>query len=262
MLRSASIALLLLFALATPPPAFAQKKRSDGGEVQTEEQPKPKRSKKRGATTPPASEDKAAEDAPKVEETGEPDAWERPPADVEKPPAAPPKQQETRVGDGKHLSLGLLLGGGVLTDRKPGQLGTDPYGWSVGVRGGYSFDIQLYLGLFYTYYLGTSVTGEVGSSIVVTTTKANYMQFGAEVGYDLWAGSLIVRPSLQIGVALGIVSKENTPSPLTSFLLAPGVTVVMPIDSFFFGGDMRFALAQGDGAAAFTLNATGGLRFE
>lgn len=259
MLRFGLIALPVLFALALPAPGFAQKSGDDAAPA--DEKPKVKRGKRRAPASEPKAEESAEEPA-KPEAAAEPDAWERPPADEEKPPPEAPKPQVTRTGDGKHLSVGLLLGGGILTDRRPGTAGTDPYGWTIGARGGYSFDSQLYVGLFYNYYLGTSVTGNVGSTTVVTTTKANYMQFGGEAGYDLWAGSLIVRPSLQLGVAMAIVSRLNTPSPITSFLVAPGVTVMLPMDDFFFGGDVRFALAQGDGSAAFVLALTGGMRFE
>jgi hypothetical protein len=203
-----------------------------------------------------------------VEEAGEvpsnSNTWEKPPEEQEKPVApvvvAPVEKPD---GDGRPWSVGLLLGWGFKTDRQTASLGADPYGFAAGLRGGYSFDFNLYVGLFYTFYLGSSQTGE--QARVVTnkkTTTANYMHFGAEVGYDWWVGPLIVRPSLQIGAALAFTDVSGASRREGTMLLGPGLTIVHPWDGFFLGGDGRFAIATGDGASAFVLTATGGLRFE
>jgi hypothetical protein len=208
---------------------------------------------------------KAAESATATEPMDEPiesDLWERPPADAEKP--APPlrKVEKRVVGDGRPISVGLVVGWAFLTDRKVDRFGADPYGLALGVRGGYSFDFQLYAGLFYSYYLGETRSGQTARTGLMATSTAHYMQFGIEAGYDVWAGPVVMRPSMQIGAVLGFTTKQNTQSPLGAVLLAPGVTVIKPWGGFFLGGDMRLNIVAGDGNSAFVVAINGGLRFE
>jgi hypothetical protein len=264
---------VLLLLLASSNSAFAQKKKPADANDPANDQAtseadaaagrratrrvaakKARKNKVEAAPTPTPTEN--------AEQFQEPDAWERPPADVEKPPARAAQLASKVDGDGRHISVGLVVGWGFLTDRRPGALGADPYGLGLGVRGGYSFDSGLYLGAFYSYYLGSSQTGVVGGTRIVNPATANYMLFGLEVGYDWWAGPVVVRPSLQLGVGLGITDYEITQSPLGSFLFGPGITVYKPFDGFFVGGDARASIVSGDGVSAFLLNLNGGMRFE
>lgn len=204
----------------------------------------------------PAEEEKAEE--PAEEEIAEPDAWERPPVE-EKAPAkevAPPPA-EPRLEN--PFSAALLLGYGFMTDRRGG--GADPYGLMAGLRGGYTFDFKLYAGLFYNYYLGSSKTGDSQGTGIESETTANYMHFGAEVGYDAEIGPVQFRPSVQLGVALVVTDVTGVTDSFSDFMFAPGATVVYPIDNFFIGGDLRGQIVTGDGVSAITLAATGGLRF-
>jgi hypothetical protein len=210
--------------------------------------------------TAQAGDDAMTGTEPKAE--AEPDLWERPPADVEKPPPPPRKVEKKVVGDGRPISMALVLGYGFLTDRKVDRFGADPYGLALGVRGGYSFDFQLYAGVFYSYYLGSTRSGLTSRTALSVTSTANYMQFGVEAGYDIWAGSVIVRPSLQIGAALGFTTKPNTQSPLGSVLFAPGMTVDKTWGIFFLGGEMRLNIVPGDGNSALILALNPGLRFQ
>ena len=271
MLRA--IALTSLLVLSSASSVLAQKKaETAGGSVAnpgadtaetagtSQKKPATKKAKKSKGSPPPSGSQPPASQT--AESDAEPDAWERPPADTEKPPAPAAPVQRKIVGDGKHLSAGLVLGWGFLTDRKKARLGADAYRLELGVRGGYSFDFQLYLGAFYSYYLGSTNSGSTQGSGLETSSTANYMQFGVEGGYDIWAGSLIVRPSLQIGAALGFTNKLNTPSPVGGLLVAPGFTVLKPLDDFFIAGDMRLNFVSGDGNSAFVASANGGMRFE
>jgi hypothetical protein len=204
----------------------------------------------------PAEEEKAEE--PAEEEIAEPDAWERPPVEEKAPAkeAAPPPAEPSLE---KPFSAALLLGYGFMTDRRGG--GADPYGFMAGLRGGYTFDFKLYAGLFYNYYLGESKTGDSQGTGIESETTANYMHFGAEVGYDAEIGPVQVRPSLQLGVALVVTDVTGVTDSFSDFMFAPGLTVVYPIDDFFIGGDLRGQIVTGDGVSAVTLAATGGLRF-
>jgi hypothetical protein len=220
---------------------------------------KKKKKGKKGEEEPAA--EAPAEEAPPAEEAvEEPDSWERPPVEEK----APPKELEPAPVEPsieKPISVALLLGYGFMTDRRGN--GADPYGFMAGLRGGYTFDFKLYAGLYYNYYLGSSKEGESQGTGLQSETTANYMHFGAEIGYDAELGPVQLRPSLQLGVALLVsdVEKPGTSDSYSDFMLAPGVTVVHPIDDFFIGGDFRGLIVTGDGASGITLAATGGIRF-
>jgi len=205
----------------------------------------------------------AEEPAPPAEEVvEEPDAWERPPEEEKAPPKAKAAPVDTTPALENPISVALLLGYGFKTDRRTGDLGADPYGFMAGLRGGYTFDFMLYAGVYFNYYLGSSQSGG-GERTVSTnsTTTASYMQFGAEVGYDVNAGPVLFRPSLEIGLALGLTDETGTTTTVNDMMLGPGFTLVYPIDEFFIGGDLRGAIVLGDGASGVTAAATGGMRF-
>jgi hypothetical protein len=216
-----------------------------------------KKKGKKGEEEAPAEE---KVEAPAEEEVAEPDSWERPPVEEKAPSKeAPPPVEDDKIE--LPISVGLLLGYGFTTDRK--DFGADPYGLLAGVRGGYTFDFALYVGLYFNYYLGGSQTG--GDAIVASDpnreSSASYMQFGAEVGYDVYAGPVILRPSLGIGVAIGFTDATGETLSVGDMMFGPGVTVLYPIDEFFLGGDLRGNLVTGDGISAVTVAATGGMRF-
>lgn len=233
-------------------PARGGKKKKGKKDKQDEAEEKKDEAEGEGAEEKPAE--------PPVEDS----AWERPPADDEKPKPPPPKRVETVKKPGGELpwSAGLLLGYGFKTDRNNQNLGADPYGFVAGLRGGYTLDFNLYVGLFFDYYLGSSETGD--SARINTgsqTSHANYIQFGAEVGYDWWVGPLIVRPSMPFGAAFAVTDVTGETDSVGAMVFAPGLMIVTPIDEWFIGGDGRFVLVTGNGVSAFKLAATGGLRF-
>ena len=67
-----------------------------------------------------------------ADEVGEPDPWEAPPEDEEKPPAFERKKKEgKKIGDGRRLTLGLLAGYGFETDNRS-AFNQDPFGLGFG----------------------------------------------------------------------------------------------------------------------------------
>jgi hypothetical protein len=213
-----------------------------------------------------AESTEAADAAPAAEPAPEPDTWERPPMDEEKPPVTPAAEpaEEKAVGDGKPIGIGLLAGWGFNTARRNSGLGPDPYRLGFALRGGYSLDIQLYLGLYVGYYLGSSLTGDSARQNDPTrTTSASYLHAGAEAGYDWWVGPLIVRPSIIIGAAVAFSDNPSLPAKtVTSMMFGPGFTVGHPWDHFFLGGDLRANLVpSNNGVSSVLLAATFGVRF-
>jgi hypothetical protein len=299
-LRLCSILGTLLLALAVATPVFAQATETaeaDEGDGAAETRAKKrkarakkraeaaaeakadtnnaqaKRNKKKKAKAEEAEEESKAEgdedtalsasEASTQEAVPEPDSWERPPMEEEKPPAPPaPKAVEPPAHAGLPLSAGLLVGWGFETDRRNTSFSADPYGLGAGLRGGYTFDFNLYAGVYFMYYLGSAVTGSsqyVNNPTI--TTNANYMQFGAEFGYDWFVASVIVRPSVQLGVAMAFTNVPNIISPINDFVFAPGVTVVHPWDDYFIGGDLRANVVTGNGTSALLIAGTFGMRF-
>jgi hypothetical protein len=145
-----------------------------------------------------------------------------------------------------HASVAGLLGYGF----------KDGLNLGLGVRGGYTLPMNVYVGGTFVYHLGNSPGG----------TDVNVYYFGAEGGYDIPAGPVVVRPYLGLGAAtakatadlsalgLGKVSNSDT-----KFALWPGATVLYPIGSAFVGGDARFLIV--DQFNAFSIFATGGMQF-
>jgi hypothetical protein len=158
-----------------------------------------------------------------------------------------------------------LLGWGFETDRRSTRLAADAYGLGFGARGGYTLDANLYLGVFVIYYIGSSTTGaSQGQNDSSGTTSSSYLHAGGEVGYDWWIGPLIVRPSLEIGAAIGFTNNQSAvvqSGTLTDVLIAPGITVVHPWDSFFLGGEGRANIVTGNGVSSILVAATFGMRF-
>jgi hypothetical protein len=158
------------------------------------------------------------------------------------------------------VSAGVLLGDGF----------GDWYGAGLGIRGGYTLPMRVYVGGTFVYHFGTSPQYPGYSG----TTKVLYA--GPEGGYDIAVGPVLVRPGLGLGLAL---LQGNRPDCMTTsagtrcttvddsqarFSLWPGVMGAYPIGNFFLGADARYVIVMGEGSgdvSAFSLFLTGGMVF-
>ena len=163
--------------------------------------------------------------------------------------AALPAQAEASPTAG-HASAAALLGNGF----------KDGVGIGLGVRGGYTLPMNLYLGGTFIYHLGKSETTPFGDF------KINIYYFGGEVGYDIAAGPVVVRPYLGLGPATATATVPgfsagfpSQSSSDTKFGFWPGATGLFPIGNAFVGADARFLVVSDFNA--FSLFATGGLQF-
>jgi hypothetical protein len=143
-------------------------------------------------------------------------------------------------------SAGALIGEGF----------TDGFDFGVGARAGYSFDAKLYVGGTFVYHLGKQVmNGDAHLRI---------MYFGAEGGYDFTAAPLTIRPYLGLGYS---VMNFDLYTPSYRLAIWPGVAVLVPLRSLFFGADARFVMSvrnhetQNLVGDAFSVFATGGVTF-
>jgi hypothetical protein len=87
---------------------------------------------------------------------------------------------------GATLGYGVHVGGG----------GDNIYGLGLGAHGGYTLDMNLFVGGFFNYFLGES------SSEAGVEYSANMMQISGEIGYDVGLGAIVIRPSIGLGVSI------------------------------------------------------------
>jgi opacity protein-like surface antigen len=156
------------------------------------------------------------------------------------------------TGTAKPISLGLFAGYGISLED-----GQNPWGVGLGLRGGYNLD-QIYLGARFIYYLGESTSTPLGDASV------NLWELGLEVGYDLPAGGLTIRPALGLGLDNVSVDAGFGSASKAYFYLAPGASALFDIsDNMFLGVDARLQLvfADPDMIKSIVLLATFGLRF-
>ncbi len=154
--------------------------------------------------------------------------------------------------DGSGVSAAVLLGYGF----------NDAFKLGFGARVGYTLPMHLYLGGTFVYHLGTST--DIGNGQSITT---NVMMIGAEVGYEIPAGPVMIRPN--VGLGIGIV-KSSVPAvnvagfgtvgggsaSASDFFIAPGATLLYPVTgSFSVGVDARFIIISDANAFAAYLTA-------
>ena len=142
-----------------------------------------------------------------------------------------------------HASVAGLLGYGF----------KDGVGLGLGVRGGYTLPMNLYLGGTFVYHLGKTQSTPFGD------VKTNIYYFGFEAGYDVAAGPVVVRPYLGLGDVAASASFAGVSASDSKIGFWPGATVLYPLGSAFIGGDARFLIR--DSFNAFSLFATGGMQF-
>jgi hypothetical protein len=275
------VAILLgCFSLASvaSPALAAPKKKKPAAAAESPVEPEPAKDKSvddmmEESTTKksaPASSAASGGDSQADEEpVGEPDAWERPPVDEEKPkPVAAPKA-EKKVGDGRTIELGISAGYGFkVGDADWATL--NPYSVGFGIRGGMTFINHLYVGLGFVYHLGendiryNAVTGSQTST--QSAVSQNYMLAYAEGGWDIWLGDWILRPSMWLGMGFALVDPYMTLGVLqtvTDFLFAPGIDLYYTVGGgWFVGGDARWIFVTGDGAKGLDFFGVLGMRFE
>lgn len=211
------------------------------------------------------------EPAPSSEAVGEPDAWERPPAEEPKPKKnLHPEAAEVHHGDGRNINIGLMAGYGVSLGSAP-FTSLNPYGFAVGLQGDYELESHMVLGVGGEFFIGNSndmATNAPGTAAgIVMATYARYILGHALVGYNIWfSDSLYLRPSIWVGAAIALIPPSDTHlnGTVFNFLLAPGLTLhyLMGTNGWYIGGDIRVSVPLGhDGATGMPILATLGKRF-
>jgi hypothetical protein len=135
----------------------------------------------------------------------------------------------------------------------------------VGVRGGYTLPMGLYVGGTFIYHLGSSAEGS--SALGTIESSARFIVSGAEVGYSIPVGPVTVRPYAGVGLLVAMISQkagsQESSDSATSLAFWPGCTALysIPHSPAFVGIDSRLLLATEGSGVAFGAFATGGMRF-
>jgi hypothetical protein len=211
-----------------------------------------------------SSESSSADDEP----VGEPDAWERPPKDEEKPKPKAVEKPAEPSGDGRRIEIGLAPAFGFSTGKADWNTTLDPYFFGLGIRGGYELDNKIFLGAGFVYHLGQSDTLTANTpgaqTAAVVEAHQNYMLAYLEGGYDIWTGNLIIRPSMWLGMGFAIVDPYLTSGgvhTVSDFMFAPGLNLLYSMDGIYLGGDARYVIVTADGLAGLDFFFVIGLRF-
>ena len=152
--------------------------------------------------------------------------------------------------DGRITAEGLI-GYGVGFDSN------NLYGFGFGARAGYSWPFQLYTGVSFQYYVGTSV-GPV--TINIWTLEADF-------GYERVVGPLELRSYLGIGIGDPKAAAGGQSISTVYFALMPGGVAIYNFNGPFnvgpyVGVDIHFTwLVSAGGGNGISFLATGGYRF-
>jgi hypothetical protein len=185
---------------------------------------------------------------------------ERPPGEEEEtteetdaPAEAEPVEES---GHPAPISIGVLIGYGISLEDGP----ANPWGVGFGLRGGYNIS-DFYVGVRFSYHLGETAeipTADVFGVGGTEEVTVNLWDLGAEAGYDIHAGTVIIRPELGIGFA---GSSYGSSSELNPYL-APGAALLVDLGGFFVGLDARFQAVLSDPSTnAIGIFGTLGMRF-
>jgi opacity protein-like surface antigen len=126
-------------------------------------------------------------------------------------------------------------------------------GFGLGV--GYNFS-DFFVGARFAYYIGDSET-QIRPNFGVSApdmvdVSQNVWELGAELGYDVHAGtSIVIRPGLGLGLAsMSFSTDGGTGISETNAYFAPGVGLFYGVsDSIYLGIEARFQLVLTDPAA-------------
>jgi hypothetical protein len=176
-------------------------------------------------------------------------------APAAEPTAGPVTEPEADVATAAEkpvhrISVAAIAGVGINETKIKDEAGNETkegvgtQGVGIGLRGGYTLPMKVYVGAAFVYHLG----GSKDADQVKYTGSTLYL--GPEVGYDLELGPLVVRP--YVGLGYGSVKAKAEAGGTTlldrsegGFALWPGLMARYPIDAFFVGADARYALVTG-----------------
>jgi hypothetical protein len=147
-------------------------------------------------------------------------------------------------------------------------IATNNLNTGVGARIGYTLPNKIYVGGTLVYHFGSS--SQMSGETLTLKGSKTLVYFGAEGGYDIVAGPLIVRPYVGIGPAVLTVNAsfcsagqpcQDSGGGAVKFAAWVGGNVVLPLRAFFVGADLRGLIVSADNASAVAAFGTAGMVF-
>jgi hypothetical protein len=123
------------------------------------------------------------------------------------------------------------------------------YSLGAGVRGGYTLDAAVYMGLSFDYFLGSTADGFEGEEY-----SGKAWQLMAEGGYDIGLSpTIVLRPQLGFGMVgwslercFTRLGEECESESASDVAMAPGAVGLFELGGFFLSGEMRYDIIFGD----------------
>jgi len=144
----------------------------------------------------------------------------------------------------QHVQLGVLGGYGVKTE----AFGHDPYLFSIGAQAGVTLPVfPLYLGARLLWFSGEIQNVQLTSSMNETALAfaVNYLMLGADIGYDLELGPIVLRPMLSAGRAtlssklIGARGVFDGPVDNSPFV-APALALLVNVCCLYVSAEVRY----------------------
>lgn len=144
----------------------------------------------------------------------------------------------------QHVQVGVIGGYGIATS----DVSHDPYLFTIGAQAGVTVPVfPLYLGARLMWFTGELENVELVRMMDTTalSLSLNYLMYGVDVGYDLEAGPVVVRPLVSAGRATlsGKLISENgvfDRNVDSAVFVSPGVAVLVNVCCLYVSGELRY----------------------
>lgn len=122
----------------------------------------------------------------------------------------------------------------------------NPYNVSLGAQAGYTMGPGLYLGAMADYFAGDSEIVAGARFDEQLELSYDWSHMALDVGYDVRANQLVVRPTVAVGAAILGSCLANVCESDTYLMVAPGVTALGQLGKrSFFSFTLRYFLIPG-----------------
>jgi hypothetical protein len=151
----------------------------------------------------------------------------------------------TETAHAQHAQAGVIGGYGVATS----DVSHDPYRFTIGAQAGITLPIfPLYLGARIMWFTGELENAQLESSMNTTalSLSLNYLMYGIDVGFDIEAGPIVLRPLLSAGRATlsGKLISDNgvyDRNVDNAIFIAPGLALLVNVCCLYVSGELRYS---------------------
>ena len=150
----------------------------------------------------------------------------------------------TETAHAQHVQAGVIGGYGIATR----DVSHDPYMFTIGAQAGITVPVvPLYLGARLMWFTGELENVELVNTMNMTalSLSLNYLMYGVDLGYDVEAGPVVLRPLVSVGRATlsGKLISENgvfDRNVDSAVYVSPGVAVLVNVCCLYVSGELRY----------------------